>query len=122
MPANELALALDDDRDGQADKGKLDEIIHNACTAVDAYLGRRYTVPFNDPPAVVGTAALIFALEEIWGRRVPKDSNPMTSQANYWRQQLERIGNGEMRLTADEKPNVKGVAITEPMSTQESMS
>jgi len=119
VPAPVLIDALDDDGDGQADDGLLDQIIQNASDAVDGYLAGLYTVPFSDPiPAAVTTATLIFTLEDIYSRRnIPDAQNPFSKQANDWRARLTKIGNRELPLdAATEKTFTPGAVIVENVS------
>ena len=115
IPAAHLSDALDDNRDGAADAGLLDSLIATAANAVDAYLGGIFTVPFTTPPAAVKEAALVFACEMIFARRLALDEkNPFSSRANFWRDRLEKIGKGQLPLdAATERPNTPGAVITE---------
>lgn len=113
IPLQHLNDACDDDGDGSADSGVLDNIIASAATAVDSYLAGLYTVPFADPaPAPCQEAAFIFACETIYDRRQILDRNPYRDRADFWRKRLEAIGNGEIPLdAAQEKTNTPGASI-----------
>lgn len=123
IPAQNLTDALDDDRDGSADDGLLDTIIETAANAVDAYLAGLFTVPFTTPPAPIQEAALIFACEMVYARRLGLDEkNPFTVRANVWRERLQKIGAGQLPLdAATEKPNTPGAAITEAVSLDDTL-
>lgn len=103
IPALFLRRALDDDGDGSADDGVLDQVIANAGRAVDAALEGLYTVPLDPVPAVAREAAFIFTCEAIYNRRRQHNDerNPYTDRANTLRTKLERIGKGELPLTLD---------------------
>ena len=116
IPAPHLVDALDDDRDGVPDSNKVDEVIARASSAVDAFLGGIYSVPFADPaPAPVKEAALIFAGEAICQRRqLFGDANPYNARANAWRLRLADIGKGKEPLAAGLARNfAPGAAVTE---------
>jgi phage gp36-like protein len=100
IPAQHLNDALDDDRDGAADAGVLDQVIASADQAVDAYLGGLYTTPFASPPAAVQEASFIFACERIYDRRQILEKNPFRDRADAWRSRLEKIGAGKLPLDA----------------------
>jgi phage gp36-like protein len=96
IPPVLLVDALDDDKDGEADEGKLDQIIAAAAQEVDGYLASRYVVPFPDPaPAQVRAAALVFVFEALYDRRPVGDKNPWKKKADDWRVQLKAIGDGK---------------------------
>lgn len=123
IPAPHLNDALDDDRDGMADSGVLDEIIAAASQAVDALLAPRYAVPFEDPaPALVAEGAFIFACELIYDRRQITDKNPFKERADKLRTRLDGIGKGEGELDAA-LPHavIPGAAITEDVSVNDTM-
>ena len=121
IPQTFLVQALDDDRDGEVDAGLWELIQSQADQAVDSRLGQRYPVPFDDPPAIVSEAALIFACEAIYARRVGPEQNPWMGMGNAMRSRLERIGSGDESLTpeiARTKPS--GGVISEPARTYSS--
>jgi|HubBroStandDraft_5_1064220.scaffolds.fasta_scaffold103539_2 phage gp36-like protein len=71
-----------------------------ASNKVDALLSSIYVVPFQVPiPAKVYTASVIFAVEMLWARRLtPEEKNPMKAEADYWRETLIKINNGDIPL------------------------
>ena len=113
LPPERLRDALDDDRDGVADAGLLDQVIARASQAVDGYLASRFAVPFTAPvPPVVGEATAVFTLELLYARRlVTGESNPWKAQADTWRERLQRIGAGELPLDASIKASFYPGAI-----------
>jgi phage gp36-like protein len=98
IPGPLLNDALDDNRDGAADDGILDEIIQAASDAVDALVSPAYTVPFTSPPAPVKEAAFAFACEMIYDRRQVSERNPYRAEADKWRGRLELVGAGKLAL------------------------
>ncbi len=123
IPPQHLRDALDDDGDGQADDGLLDEIIASASQAVDAALAGLFSVPFADPaPAVVAEAAFVFACERVYDRRQITERNPWRGQADTWRERLEKIGKGELKLDASQdKAFVPGAVVTDTLGVDGSM-
>lgn len=123
IPAPHLVDALDDNQDGLADDGLLDEIIASASQAVDALLAGAYTVPFapGSVPPVAAEASFIFACERIYDRRQATDKNPFRDQADKWRDRLEKIGNGDLPLDSTVDSSAAGVAVTESATVNGSM-
>jgi len=97
-----LDQALDDDTDGVRDTGLLESVLTAASDDVDGILGAAYTVPFSSPyPAAAKGAALAFACELLYARRMgksSKDVNPWTARADDWRRRLEDIVLGKVPL------------------------
>jgi phage gp36-like protein len=123
IPAVHLVDALDDNRDGVADTGKLDEVIAQASQAVDSALESRYTVPFTTVPKKVAEAAFVFTCELLYQRRglYGKD-NPWFDRAERWRDALEKIGAGEAQIAADETAAyTPGAAVTDTVAVDDSM-
>jgi phage gp36-like protein len=117
LPANYLADAADDDRDGDADEGTLAAVIAAVDTRIDGLLGGRYSVPFTSPvPAVVAEASLVFALAALYRRRgVADEANPWAEREAQAEKRLERIGRGEEMLTFEAKPaRPAGTLISAP--------
>lgn len=102
IPAPHLADAVDDDREGGADTDKLDAILQKASDIVDGYIGALYEVPYGEPaPVACREAAFCFAGELIYARRgASSDANPFTKRAEAWREKLDLIGKGELKLDA----------------------
>ena len=123
IPAPFLNDACDDDRDGLADPGLLDQILEQASLAVDAYLGSLYAVPITPAPPSVKEAALVFACELVYARRLaPDDKSPWTERAKTWRQRLEKIGNKELPLDAATlRAFTPGAIIGEPLVVDASL-
>lgn len=123
IPPQHLRDALDDDGDGQADDGLLDEIIASASQAVDAALAGLFTVPFTDPaPAVVAEAAFVFACERVYDRRQLTEKNPWRDQADKWRERLEKIGKGDLKLdAAQDTTNEPGAFVSDTIAVDGTM-
>lgn len=101
IPEPVLRDALDDDGDGQADAGLLDQIIVNASDEINGLIGGRYTTPLVTPPSVVKRAALVFSCEAVYRRRRNgDDQNPYRKTADALRQVLKDIGAGKLSLDA----------------------
>jgi phage gp36-like protein len=123
IPAQHLIDALDDDRDGTADTGKLTEVIAQGSQQVDALLESRYAVPFDPVPKKVAEAAFVFVCELLYQRRglFSKD-NPWFDRAERWREALEKIGNGEGQISTDEEQAyTPGAAVTEDAAVNDTM-
>lgn len=122
VPAPVLLDALDDDGDGKEDDGLFDSLVATASQEVDGYLAGLFTVPFLDPaPPKVCQAALAFVLESIYGRRnvsgEERNPNPYKSQAKFWRDHLQKVGNRELPFDATQsKAFTPGAVVTLPPS------
>lgn len=99
-----LAQALDDNMDGVEDAGLLDSILDSASIEVDGILGTAFTTPFEPPyPPVVVSAALVFACDLLYARRMGKSGkadNPWAARAEAMRQRLADIVAGKYPLRA----------------------
>lgn len=119
IPSKFLIQALDDDNDGAIDTGIFELVQAQAGQEIDGRLGQRYEVPFVSPlPALVSLAALIFACEGVYARRVVPDQNPFKAQADGMRSKLDEIAKGEQPLTPEiqrKQPSVS--VITSPSRT-----
>jgi hypothetical protein len=112
IPPKFLIQALDDDLDGQPDPGLFDLIASQVSTDIDGRLGQRYAVPFSAPlPAIVSSAALIFACEAVYARRVTPEQNPWMGQGNSFRSKLDRIGQGLEPLTPELQRKAPSVSV-----------
>ncbi len=77
----------------------------------------------DDAPgiAIAREAALIFALEGIYARRVAPDANPWMGMGNSQRAKLDRIGKGEETLApATNRAKPSGSVIAECSRTDSS--
>ena len=109
IPTKFLIEALDDNKDGAADSAAWDAVVKDVHQEIDGKLGVRYPVPFSNPiPAIVLTAASVFAAEALYNRRgfQGEDKNPWTKRANAERAQLLEIAKGEIPL----KPEIQRAA------------
>ena len=109
IPPPLLLRALDDNGDGNEDTGLYDTLEAAAEAQVNGMISTRYTVPLAAPiPDIVAQATLYFLLESIYQRNgVGAGVNPWTQQAIQFREQLKRIGRGEIKLTVDDAPQQK---------------
>ena len=127
IPAPKVNDACDDAGTGDPAgiAATLAQVLQNASDAVDADLQGRYAVPFATPPLPVQQAALVFACQELWGRRPIADTtNPFAAEAKRWHAKLEKITARELGLAADVASEVitPGAAITEKNPLNCSMS
>ena len=112
----DLTAALDDNNSGTINQDTLNNIIENVSTDIDGALANIYEVPFGSPlPPKVSRAALVFACEAIYQRRLaPNEKNPFTEQAKALREELVKIGAGELNLDLNiSRAYPPGVAIVE---------
>jgi len=95
-----LVASTDDYGTGVVNTTVLNNILQMASSKVDALVSSIYQTPFNPPvPVKIYTAAVVFAVEMLYSRRLTTDqSNPMTPQANHWRQELMDINRGLLSL------------------------
>jgi phage gp36-like protein len=123
IPAAVLNDALDDDGDGTADTGVLDQVIALADGEVDGYLCGLFTVPFATPPAKVKAASFAFACEGIYQRRsIPEDKNPFAKLAAWWRNHLQEVGAGKLPFdAATDMAFTPGAVITEDVDLDGSL-
>ena len=93
----------DDYGTGQLNQTVLNNILQLASDKADALVSSIYNVPFTTPvPVKIYQAAIIFAAEMLYQRRLtPDERNPMTPQANHWREVLMQINRGELSLDYD---------------------
>lgn len=124
IPPAYLAEALDDDSDGTADAGVLDQIIADADLEVDGRLGQRYNVPLADNSpgfTLAKLAAVTFVLEILYLRRGyhDEDRNPHRAAADRFRTKLDAIADGKEPLApgADRAKTPVSV-VSEPSKTQ----
>ena len=86
-----------------------------ASNAADAYVASIYQTPFTGYiPSKIKDAALIFAVEMMYQRRLaPEEKNIFKPQADLWREVLRTIGTGQVPLDANVPRLVTpGFAIT----------
>lgn len=105
---------LDDDGDGQPDSGLLTNIISQADASINGRIASIYTVPVSPTIPLLRYASIIFSCEILYRRRmVPGEKNPYTSEADALREQLTKIGNGELPLDQSiPRAFLPGAAIT----------
>ena len=63
-----LLTLADKDEDGQPDTTILEAAIADADAEIDAYLGNRYRVPFEEPPALVRSMSTVLAINVLFSR------------------------------------------------------
>jgi phage gp36-like protein len=118
MSTQGLTAATDDAGSGSLDTGVLEDVITDANNAIDGYLEATYALPLPTIPSKVAHAALIFACESLYQRRLaPEEKNIFSQEANFLRKWLEQISTGEISLGLTIPKAVPPVVgITEPMS------
>jgi len=121
LPGKFLIQALDDDKDGLADLPVFESIQKTVKEDIDGRIGQRYE-PYTfgaNPPALLKSAAAIFAMELLYSRRgIDAKNNPMTGQANAMRAKLDDIGNGKQPLIPIAKPtNASGIVVAAAAKT-----
>lgn len=100
IAAPHLVQALDDTNSGQLNTILLAQIIADVSNDIDAQLGGIYGYPLPQVP-VVTSAALVFACEKIYQRRLATDeTNIFHSEAKMWREELQAISKREKNLDA----------------------
>lgn len=109
IPPPLLLRALDDNGDGTEDSGLFTTLQASADAQVNGMISTRYTLPLTAPyPDIVTQSALYFLLESIYQRNgVGAGVNPWSQQALQFREQLKRIGRGEIQMTPDVTPGLK---------------
>ena len=104
VPAPQLLRALCDDGSGNETAGLFDNLATQASRQVDALISTRYDTPvtFDPLPQLVVQAAAAFFLCSLFQRNgIPDMQNPWSAQANDFRQQLKKVGRGEIPLQSN---------------------
>jgi len=120
IPGPFLIQALDDEGTGVANPANWDKVATDASGKVDSLVGGRYAVPFSNPlPAVVKSAANVFACYEIYQRRGTADKdNPFAKDSKTFEDKLTAIGRGDEPLDpALNRAKPSATAITAPAKT-----
>ena len=97
-----IRQALDDDKDGVEDSGLWEKVMASVEKEIHGALESRYAIPFDLPyPAAVVDATLTLMAHALYIRRgLSGDQNPWTKQAEAIRTKLDKIGKGDLALTA----------------------
>ena len=108
IPRPLLLRALDDNGDGAEDTGLFDNLSDSADDQVNGMISTRYALPLDPTipiPDIITQSALYFLLESIYQRNgIAAGGNPWSQQAMQFREQLKRIGRGEIPLTVEVGP------------------
>lgn len=120
IPLRTIASMLDDDKDGVADPGVVEDTLQKVDDEIDGYLAPRYSTPLAAPlPAVVREAARNFLAEALFKRRglaSPKLS--WVISANASRAKLQAIKERAADLDVATPPaRPAGMAIIERART-----
>jgi len=102
IDAVNLQAMVDDYNIGTLQSVTLNNICQLASDTADSLVSSIYAVPFSgNPPKKIKNAAIIFAAEMLYQRRlVPDEKNPFKSQADYWRKELMLVNSGQLPLDA----------------------
>jgi len=94
-----LQSMFDDFAQGTLNSTILNNILQLASDTADSLVSSIYKVPFATPPGKIKIAALAFACEMCYARRLtPIEENPFRNEAEYWRKQLMMVNSGELSL------------------------
>jgi phage gp36-like protein len=121
IPTDKLIQALDDNEDGAIDNDVWAQIQSDVQVEIDGFLGQRYATPFIDPlPAVVKSAARVFAIEAVYERRnLLSEKSPERVAAQNTRKKLAAIAAGDEPLAPEQqRAKPSGVVISEKSKTQ----
>ncbi len=89
----------DDTGTGQLDSNVLDGIISQADSEIDGYIGAVYSTPVSPVVPKLRTCSIVFSCEMLFQRRLaPGEKNLYTDEATRLRDDLRRIGEGELNL------------------------
>ncbi|MCE5228774.1 DUF1320 domain-containing protein [bacterium] len=97
-----LAWLADDDIDGMVDESPIAQAIEDASAVIDAYLGRRYQTPIEQPPAVVRSWCVDLAIEELFLRKRQAITPEHAQRTARAYQALEAIAAGRESLDGAE--------------------
>ncbi|MFH2012514.1 MAG: DUF1320 domain-containing protein [Pseudomonadota bacterium] len=73
LPEADLINLSDDDTDGVADAGVVDEAIADADAEIDSYLSGRYTLPFSPVPERIKQLSVDIAIWNLYSRKTVLD-------------------------------------------------
>lgn len=100
----ETLIQLTDDADaGSVDESVVERAVSDADSEIDAYCGRRYSVPFATVPAIIRKLSVDIAIYHLYGRRAAGDI-PEARKARYTNavRLLEHISKGIVTLGGDD--------------------
>jgi phage gp36-like protein len=69
LAPEELIQLTDDDRDGAADAGVIEQALADAQAEIDGYVATRYQLPLAETPALLRRVAVDLALARLYARR-----------------------------------------------------
>ena len=93
-----LNILADDNGDGVAEEGVIDEVLTQASFRIDASLGTRYAVPVESPPPVLEFLCVSLAAPLLFARKrepVPEEHSGLHQSALDFLSSVER---GEIAL------------------------
>lgn len=109
-----LIQLTDDAGAGAVDASVVERMISDADSEIDAYCGRRYTVPFVTAPGIIRKLSVDIAIYHLYGRRAAGDV-PEARKARYSNavRLLEHISKGVVSL-GGEDPSGSPAAVERP--------
>lgn len=69
LPPEDVIGLTDDDGNGVADEGIVEQAIADADALIDAYCSGRYSVPFSTVPAMIRACSVDIAIFHLYARR-----------------------------------------------------
>lgn len=101
LPGDRLIELTDDNNDGDADTGIIDQAIADADAEIDSYLAGRYIVPVSPVPDVVKKLSVDISIWNLYSRRSVADE---TRKERYKAaiEMLKLVAKGQVTLGANE--------------------
>lgn len=94
----------DDDRIGSIDTTRVDAAIARADAEIDAWCGKRYSVPFVTVPPIIREISADLAVYYLYARRSEKMPETRAAAQKDALRALEKIGKGDVSLGVAEIP------------------
>lgn len=112
LPEKVIQQLTDDDRLGVIDSGRVDAAIARAAAEIDAWCGRRYSVPFAEAPAVIRELCADLAIYYLYARKAEKVPETRTDAHKNALRTLEQISKGLVSLGVDTLPPPAPAAVS----------
>ena len=113
----ETIRLTDEDRTGAVDTAKLEAEITHATEEANSYLGKRYTVPLEDPPQLIKGIVGTLARERLHRAAGMTTSQALEKDAELARSQLRDLARAVMTL-----PTATGIATEDARPAADSAS
>ena len=114
LPVDDLIMLTDDVGAGVVDSVMVTSALEDADTEIDGYLGSRYTLPLETPPAILNKLAVDITIYNLYGRRGGPPDHVDARYKNAVRF-LENIAKGDISL-GPEDPEGTGSGDTAEVS------